>query len=165
MLELARRGLADLLTGQMDKQLGGICDVAVYGRSVTYAAQHARTKARDTFNTWYEPWKVEMDADELFRYFNHLRNEVIKDGPPRAIAYRRPIDSEKEFRALAPIMNRISKEKPVSLGLSEVVGIGLYEITNDDGQKMTGSVKLPSELWQNLRIFTYLAEPPEESPG
>lgn len=57
-------------------------DVAVYGRSVTFALQHIRTYYRDEFNLWWAPYEQEMDGDDLMRYSNHLRNDFLKEGLP-----------------------------------------------------------------------------------
>jgi hypothetical protein len=57
-------------------------DVAVFGRSVTFVLQNIRTYYRDEFDLWYKPYEQEMDGDDLMCYFNHLRNDFLKEGQP-----------------------------------------------------------------------------------
>lgn len=65
-------------------QFAGLMNLAVFGRSVTLLLQNMRTLDAEGFNAWYAPFETEMRGDELMQYFSKLRNEVLKEGPPRA---------------------------------------------------------------------------------
>jgi len=51
--------------------------VVVFGRSVTNVLQNLRSKVPD-FDTWYEPWKAQMEQDPLMRYLYKLRTDLLK---------------------------------------------------------------------------------------
>jgi hypothetical protein len=83
MLRTAQRGLADLLGDDPNMRPVGIYNVAVFGRSVTLVLQNLRTIDRKKFDGWYAPYLEVLSTDPLFyRYFNDLRNEILKEGPP-----------------------------------------------------------------------------------
>ncbi len=167
MLALAERGLTTLLSGEQQRQVEGICDVAVYGRAVSLAAQHARTRHRAAFNEWYRPWESEFNSDELFRYFNNLRNRVLKDGPPRAVGYRTAKDNDAFMRLALRIINEIASEfqqddsyASMSTQFFEDPPIARAEVTLKDGKTVVRMVALPEEDRLEHRTFTYLPDPP-----
>jgi hypothetical protein len=83
MLRAAQRGLADLLGDEPTMRPIGIYNIAVFGRSVTLVLQNLRTIDRKKFDEWYAPYSKVLSTDPLFyKYFNELRNEILKEGPP-----------------------------------------------------------------------------------
>jgi hypothetical protein len=168
MLELAQRGLRGLSSGPVAEQLGAVCDAVVYGRSVTLAAQHAKGSLGTRFSDWYDPWRREFENDDLFRYFNRLRTEIVHEGAPRAIAFSVPTD----YREYRVALRAVEAELPgVRLGgsmafwMTDSVGIGAYELTHPDGRKVTGVVQFPPAMWQKMRVVAYLPEPPKTHRG
>lgn len=168
MLELAQRGHADLCGDSQPRHLGGICDVAVYGRSVTFAAQHARTQAQVAFDGWYSPWENEMTKDDLFGYFNRLRTQVVHDGPPRAVAYRTSPKGREFFIATRQIIERALpqfRQTTTTTTYSEDPPGARVEAKGLHGETVMHWVPLPTELFNNHRWFTYLPDPPKNHLG
>ncbi len=148
--------------------LGGICDVASYGRSVSLAAQHCRTRAREAFDEWYAPWEAEMKEDELFQYFNRLRNQVLKEGPPKAVGYRaspnpRAIMAMTKIieEAQSPEMREFQPGVATTTTFYEDPPGAMCEKPLPDGRKLTEWIPLSADLFSDWRWFTYLPEPPK----
>lgn len=81
-LNMARLGLSDMSVLEQDRAVLGFCGVAVFGRSVTLALQHLRKWDRQAFDEWYGPWRDQMTADPLSRFFYDVRTEVLHGGVP-----------------------------------------------------------------------------------
>src|SRR4051794_10879474 len=69
MLRMARQGLRDMQETGEDRILLGFLGVVVFGRSMTLVMQNRRGHDRDAFDSWYTPWRTEMQDDPLMRYF------------------------------------------------------------------------------------------------
>jgi hypothetical protein len=81
-LNMVRVGLRDMSESERDRVVLGFCSVAVFGRSVTLALQRLRHWDREAYNEWYRPWRDEMEADPLCRFFYELRTDVLHGGVP-----------------------------------------------------------------------------------
>jgi hypothetical protein len=82
MLRMARQGLRDMQETGEDRILLGFLGVVVFGRSMTLVMQNLRGHDRDAFDSWYAPWRTEMQDDPLMRYFCDLRTKVIHHDAP-----------------------------------------------------------------------------------
>lgn len=80
MLQLVELGLADIDDPAMEhlRITRGLYNIAVFGRAVTNALQGLRTYDRQAFDEWYEPWRAEMQGDQLCRFFYALRTDLLK---------------------------------------------------------------------------------------
>ncbi len=79
---MARLGLGDMSESEQDRVVLGFCSVAVFGRSVTLALQHLRHWDAEGYDQWYGPWRDEMNADPLCRFFYDLRTDILHGGVP-----------------------------------------------------------------------------------
>ena len=79
--QLARAKLGMDAIEELDRgrALAGLCNVAIFGRSVTWVLQNLRS-TEPTFDEWYAPYAEAMKRDELCRYFLKLRNQIEKKG-------------------------------------------------------------------------------------
>lgn len=82
MLRMAQQGLRNMADADQEQVLLGFLSVAVFGRGVTSALQNLRHFDRPAFDTWYQPWLDEMNADPLCRFFYKLRSDVLKGISP-----------------------------------------------------------------------------------
>lgn len=83
-LGLARRGLGQLRAGDDDLAIAGLSNVAIYGKIVTARLQTMKGHVPE-FDDWYAPWKAQVAADELSRYFWDLRVQIEHQLPPEPV--------------------------------------------------------------------------------
>lgn len=85
LLETADRGMDLLTNAEIGDWNSGLQIICAFGRSVTIALQRLRN-IEPVFDEWYEPYRAEMQGDELLVYFKDLRNTILKTGemPPMA---------------------------------------------------------------------------------
>lgn len=57
----------------------GMKDLIVYGRAVTNVLQNLR-KTEPDFDHWYQPFRREMESDEMMKFFYKLRSNILKKG-------------------------------------------------------------------------------------
>jgi hypothetical protein len=75
VLATAQRGLADIASGDPERLVTGLHNVAVFGRMVAFALQNLRNIA-EGFEDWYAT-AVPTD-DPLLKYMVSVRNEIEK---------------------------------------------------------------------------------------
>lgn len=83
LLRAARYGVTILRDAPGPDKIVGVFNVAVFGRSVTFALQNLRTVVGDDFDNWYRDVQAEMQSSDLCRYMLELRNEILKEGTPQ----------------------------------------------------------------------------------
>lgn len=82
MLRMVKQGLRDMQEADQDRILLGFLGVVVFGYSMTAVMENFKSHDRKAFNSWYDPWKKEMEDDQLMCYFYELRNKVIHEDAP-----------------------------------------------------------------------------------
>lgn len=142
-LSAAQLGLSDLVGSVPDRRGMGLWNVAVFGRSVTLVLQNLRTVDRVRFDAWYAPYKKEMGADPLMQYFTKLRNEILKEGPPR-------LSGSVYINRLDPaIMRQLERSRPPgATGFfvgDEWGGVG-WTVAQPDGRILKYYVDAPPEM-------------------
>jgi hypothetical protein len=86
MLDVAKRGLADLADADAEKHLPGLMAVATFGLAATHTLQNLRGIDREGFDKWYAPERATLKADPIARYFYKLRSQILKEGDAGEIA-------------------------------------------------------------------------------
>jgi hypothetical protein len=161
VLRATQRGLADLLGDDPNMRPVGIYNVAVFGRSVTLVLQNLRTIDRKKFDEWYAPYLKVLSSDPLFyRYFNDLRNEILKEGPPD-LGYKMYVPHLD-----GAIMSQLMANPPPGAKgffLGDRLGGSGWAIELPDGTEEHYYVKLPPEL--GIQISLHLPNPPTEHLG
>jgi len=161
LLRATQRGLADLLGDDPNMRPVGIYNVAVFGRSVTLVLQNFRTIDRKKFDEWYAPYLKVLSTDPLFyRYFNDLRNEILKEGPPDVTSsmYVPYLDGA--------MMAQLTANPPpgaTSFFIGDRLGGSGWEIELPDGTVQKYYVTLPAEFGIQLRL--HFPNPPTEHLG
>jgi hypothetical protein len=158
MLRAAQRGLADLLGDEPTMRPIGIYNIAVFGRSVTLVLQNLRTIDRKKFDEWYATYSKVLSTDPLFyKYFNELRNEILKEGPPdlNIEMYVPLLNDEIRDELMA---NRPPGARAFFIG--DRLGSSGWQVVLPDGTEQKYHVKLPPEL--GIRISLHLPNPPTE---
>jgi hypothetical protein len=77
MLEMARRGLADMDDEDRGRALYGFFGVVVYGRSAVLVMHRLKTFDRPAFDAWFPPWGNELANDRLLIFFTELRDSLV----------------------------------------------------------------------------------------
>lgn len=157
LLVTTQRGLRDLIGSDPTVRTMGLYNVAVFGRSVTLALQNLRTLDRQGFDDWYTPFASEMAEDSLMKYFTNLRNEILKEGPPRMnVSFSMEnLDSET--------MNRLMKDPPpgaTGFFMGDQRGGSGWDIELPDGTTTQYYVQLPPDL--QVEVSLHLPDPPTE---
>jgi hypothetical protein len=91
-LRMAMMGLTDLQSDDHERRLPGLRNAIVYGHATTQTLQGLRS-AVPTFDTWYEPIREDMRADQLMRFFWDLRSEILKEGALSGLVQERKFES------------------------------------------------------------------------
>lgn len=79
-LGTVRLALQDLLEStNPERRAAALRTLVVFGRAVTNVLQNLRGVIPD-FDSWYLPWKSQMEQDQLLRFFYNLRTEILKRG-------------------------------------------------------------------------------------
>ncbi len=164
VLETARLGLEDLLGPDPRKRLSGIYNVAVFGRSTTLALQNLRSAVddREHFETWYAGHVERMNSDPLFRYFVELRNEILKEGPPRtsvSFSTRNLTINPEEARRSAP-------PGAETMFIGDRRGGSGYKIRMPDGTLERYYTDLPGGMSAEISpMQLHLPNPPVQASG
>jgi hypothetical protein len=151
--ELAFEELEHATDGE--RRVAAMCNVVVYGRTVTFVLQNLRSAATD-FNSWYEPWQHEMKEDPLLSYLNELRNEILKEGKERTasnayvVSMRIPDD-------IPP-----APQNAVRFFIGDRNGGSGWEVQLEDGTTQTIYIKLPEDKVRTWLSFQNL---PQEHLG
>lgn len=91
-LAIAQLGLQDAQGDDPARARVGLLNAVTYGRAVPTILEGLRAINRTAFETWYAPRKAEIVTDPLLVWFIELRNEILKDGPPRLMTGVRASD-------------------------------------------------------------------------
>lgn len=156
----AGQGLRDLMGDIPPRRRSGLRNVAVFGRSVTFVLQTLRAVDAERFDTWYEPWKAEMQKDPLLRYFVALRNTIEKEGGPDT-----SLSMQIEYldtRDLQPLMDN-PPPGASSFFVGDYVGGSGWEIELPDGRIEKFYVSLPEQVVAPYNLN--LTDPPTEHLG
>lgn len=134
-----------------------IRNVVVWGRAFTNVLQNLRSVEGD-FDAWYEPYRAEMAADPLMRYFYKLRSEILKQGQLRTStgAHIRNFNPAQDLARLTPPPNA------KSFFIGDQNGGSGWEIELPDGTTEKFYVSLPSDIGET---WLTLSEAPEQHLG
>lgn len=77
-LKTARFGLQDVNSSSAERKTAGLLNVAVFGRSATFALQNLSSVTPE-FDEWYSKKQEELKADVLMTYFNKLRRKITHE--------------------------------------------------------------------------------------
>jgi hypothetical protein len=115
----------------------------VFGRSVTYVLKLMRRIDRLAFDDWYSFFKEEMSADPLMRYFNTLRNSVLKEGELQTTS-----TTHINHLNTDDLLPFLSNPPPGASNffIGDQVGGSGWEIELPDGQSVKYYVQLPSAI-------------------
>lgn len=84
------------------RRISGFNNLVVWGRAVTNILQRLRGLDRERFDTWYEPFRVEMEADPLMRWFYEMRSVALKVGEGPELEATSSSDSDAVLEANPP---------------------------------------------------------------
>jgi hypothetical protein len=160
MLDVAQRGLSDLIGADAARRPMGIYNVAVFGRSVTLVLQNMRSIDRAGFDAWYAPYANEMETDPLADYFKKLRNEILKQGAPSTgmSMHVEHVDSGE--------MQSLMADPPPgakAFFIGDQLGGSGWEVELPDGTINKYYVQLPESL--RVKVSLHLPDPPTEHAG
>jgi hypothetical protein len=146
-------------TPDRERAIAAMHSVVVFGRSVTNILQHLRSKVPD-FDTWYEPWRVEMEQDPLMRYLYKLRSDLLKkvrEGATNVVRIQHASTGE--------LLHMLGPPPPNAVGsfVGDVNGGSGWEVQLEDGSIEKMYVTLPEN--DNVRAYLAFEEPPSEHLG
>lgn len=124
LLAAATAGIGSVTSGDPTQRRAGILNVATFARSVTLVLQNLRSVVgKEAFDAWYMPHLEMMKATEPFDFFRDLRNEILKEGPPRTASetHGGSIDLEKIER-LQPKAIQVPQASSLATTWAEVAG-------------------------------------------
>lgn len=151
MLATAQRGLDDLVGDNPLVRVMGLYNVVTFGRATTISLQRLRGIDRETFDAWYAPYQAEMAADDLMRYFNTLRNTILKEGPP-------PLSGSIhiEYLNTDDLQPILSNPPPGAdcFFIGDVHGGNGSNVTLPDGTQAKYYVQLPPEVSVTFGLHT-----------
>ena len=141
MLDRVEVGAARAQGSDPDQREPGLHDVSVYGRAITNVLENLRGTGVD-FDTWYRPWKEELEADPLCRYFYKTRSAVLKEGSPVKASGAITIGDLQLPRDLS----RFGPPPPGAHGflIDGRWGKGFWEVTLPDGREDRVPMQLPA---------------------
>jgi hypothetical protein len=160
MLDMARRGLDDLLGSDPNRRMIGVHNLAVFGRSVTLVLQTMRSVDLNAFTQWYEPREEAMRQDPLLKYFVNLRNEILKEGSPKATSsiYIEHLNTAD----IAPLMAH-PPPGAKDFFIGDTLGGSGWIVELPDGSQEKYYVQLPSAVKMESRL--HFPDPPTEHLG
>ena len=156
LLTTAEMGLAMVRDTDPTRRPMGIQNVAVFGRSVTFALQNLRTiVGKAIFDEWYNPHMEAMKSDPIFEYFRNLRNEILKEGPPRtsSLAYVQHLDFSNMSKLQA-----IQPPGAKNFFIGDALGGSGWIVELPDGTEQKFYVQFPSEI--AVTVTLHLSEYP-----
>jgi hypothetical protein len=74
-LKTATFGLRDIESSSPEKKTAGLLNVAVFGRSATFALQNLKSIVPE-FEEWYKKKQDDFATDALMKFFNALRRKI-----------------------------------------------------------------------------------------
>lgn len=166
-LNLAQRGLEELLSEDGRQRAAGVRNIVVWGRILTTTLQNLRTLIRKEFDEWYEPYRQTMTADSEFQYLYNLRNQVVKEGNLGVIGSQTHI----EYLDSDDITRLTANPPPGAKGffIGDTWGGSGWQITLPDGSIEKYYVRLPEDIavTTGLRFLepttTKRVEPPDDT--
>lgn len=158
LLTTAEMGLAMARDTDPTRRPMGIQNVAVFGRSVTFALQNLRTVVgKAAFDEWYIPHLEAMKRDPIFDYFSDLRNEILKEGPPRTgvSAHMEHLNTWEleRLRASGPPGTK-------SFFIGDALGGSGWIVELPDGTQQKFYVQLPNDLARRITVTLHLIDNP-----
>ena len=144
-------------SSQSKNRIVGIRNLIVFGRAVTNVLQNLRGLAPE-FDQWYTPYKDEMEADPLMKFFYKKRSEILKEGK---------LDTHSSVRLSGNPMLLIQKypKPPRAKGffIGDNIGGSGWEIEMSDGTMEKYYVELPDEMsGLNIEVSIYFSDLPKE---
>jgi hypothetical protein len=160
VFETANLGLADACGDDPARRIPGIHNVIVFGRATTFVLQNLRTIDAAAFDAWYEPYRTEMRADALLKYFNRLRTELEKEGGAETgvSVHINHLDT----RDLAPLMAN-PPHGAQGFFIGDASGGSGWHVVLADGTSAKYYVRLPDSA--RVRTTLHLPNPPSEHLG
>ena len=158
ILEDAQRALDTAELGyesfkkQSKNRLSGLMNVAVFGVSVTCVLQNLRS-VQPEFDKWYEPYKLQMAADPLMKYFWNLRSEILKEGKLQLGSHavlNLNVSPSTSFDRIPPPPPNV---KVKSFFMGDRLGCSGYEIEQADGSINKYYVKVPKVILKTSLHF------------
>ncbi len=147
-MELALEDISRYSTDP-ERRLAAVHNVVVWGRAVTNVLQGLRGLPNDEgkFDTWYAPWRKEMEDDELLRYFYELRTAMLKKGETQTgpKLYVRSFTYPDD---LPP-----APENARSFFMGDELGGAGWEVELEDGTTSKQYVALPAEVATSWLTF------------
>jgi hypothetical protein len=135
----------------------GLRNLIVFGRAVTNALQDLRSVVgKETFDEWYSERQQEMREDELMRYFDARRNEILKEGSLRRVGAMMGVEHLD-----ADYLHVVMKNPPPGAGrffVNDQLGGAGWEVELPDGTIDKYYVALPDAI--NMQISDYFSDPP-----
>lgn len=158
MLETAKFGYDDLVSGAKARRLIGLRNLIVFGRSVTFVLQNLRSVVgEDRFNQWYSPIQSKMANDVVMKYFVKLRNELEKQG-------RLPVSTSTHIHNFSTDMIDKYPKPPGTTGffIGDRLGGSGFEVELPDGSKEKYYVDLPKSVAEITQHFSELPVPDDD---
>lgn len=159
MLETAKRGLQDLRGIDPEKKFIGLQNLVVFGRAVTNVLQNLRSIDREAFDRWYEPYRAQMEDDELMRFFYELRSEILKRGnlPVSAGVHIHHLVLSEDLSRFG-----LPPKGAVSFFIGDSKGRSGWDVKLPDGSTETYYVHWPEDM---LSVNVLFSSPPSSHLG
>src|SRR5437016_5325111 len=159
MLATAKRGLTDLNGIEPERKFVGLQNLAVFGRAVTNVLQNLRAIDRERFDRWYEPYRKQMQDDELMRFFYELRTEILKRGnlPASAGVHIHSLTLSDDLSRFGP-----PPQGAVGFFIGDSKGRSGWEVKLPDGSTEIYYVQWPEEV---MTINVLFSSPPSSHLG
>ncbi len=158
ILQTARFGYDDLISGNRQRRFSAIRNLVVFGRSVTFVIQNLKTPVgEEKFNNWYSPLQEEMKSDVLMKYFVTLRNEILKQG-------KLPISTSVTANILTGDIAKFGTPPPGAKGffIGDQTGGSGWEIELPDGTTEKYYVEIPQSIAKVQQHFSELPVPDDD---
>lgn len=166
MVRHARMGLEDLVNSDdADRRELGFYNVAIYGRSVTIAAQNCRTGYRAAFDDWYKPFEKTMRNDELMLYFLKLRNVLLKAVPPPILHSPGDDHGPEAIAALNQFMNETPKPSYAQGFIIDILGKSGWQVRLPDGETYIVDTPVPDYVKHHYLKRSHLPNAPRAHLG
>jgi len=159
MLATARLGLTDLNGTEPERKFVGLRNLAVFGRAVTNVLQNLRAIDRERFDRWYEPYRKQMEDDELMRFFYELRTEILKRGnlPASAKIHIHHLKLSDDLSRFGP-----PPKGAVGFFIGDSKGRSGWEVKLPDGSTEIYYVQWPEDI---MTINVLFSSPPSSHLG
>ena len=137
--------LKDFIQGDTPgRRAAGLRNVIVWGRAVTNVLQHLRTLERESFGSWYEPWRKGLEDNPEFRYLYELRSQTLKEGQ-----LGRTTGSVEIIEMTGEDSQRLMRNPPdgaISFFIGDSLGGSGWKVELADGTTQNYYVEIPSDI-------------------